>query len=428
MSQLNERQLAGWLFCETEQALRLMNEHRVTDVHLEDTLCRNIYLSAVAFKKTGKTADHWLVMQEAKRIGLDIDAKEWQRCADEAVVVPGQLEPHLSSIKSEHIGRMAILAMRDGALKLKNGDDSTLVLHEVQRSLADLQCESTSVSNSVHHITDHRASTVERWRTAVDCGFVGIPSSLPEVDRALGGYRRKVMCILGGYRGEGKSLFMRQEMYSASCKGFKSLLICLEDPEDMAAAIIAGHKSGRSVFSLDIGHASDNHIMQIDDEWAGMANLPLWTASARSIDDIVAICLSHKAKYGLDFVGIDHIQYISPYQRKGMDRNGTIAMYSNTICGLLKDVDSAGLVASQFSRNAERDNRRPRLSDLRDSGTIEQDCRQALLLSRDANGHVLEVAKNNFGPSGVEIPLERIGSQHKFVVRKVYCSETNSLQ
>jgi replicative DNA helicase len=197
-------------------------------------------------------------------------------------------------------------------------------------------------------------------------------------------------------------------------RGFKTLLVTLEDPEDIAAAVVAGHVSRQSIFALDTGMSSDFTRREVDEAWEGMASIPMWTVYARTIQEIVSVCSAHKATHGLDAIGIDHIQYISPYQLPKMDRNGTVALYSGAICGMLKDLDAAGLVASQFSRRAESEGRRPKLSDLRDSGTLEQDCRQALLLSRDGDNHILEVAKNNFGPSGQDITLRRIGQEHRF--------------
>ena len=416
----HERNVAGWLMGPDADAAWLeLCEAQVSDEQFTDPLCVNVVRCAAFAKEQGRTLDIFAVRDSAVRVGCELQAADCMRLVDEAVIIPGHLAPSLAYIKSEALRRAATMFFKRGAERIEGFDDLTEGLHKMNVELAALLSSQTSRSSSVHHITHYREEKVEQWKSAKNCGFVGLPSSLPEIDRHLGGYRRRVMTVIGGYRGEGKSLFLRQELYSMATKGFKVLLVTLEDPEDMASAIVAGHAARSSIFALDVGTASPFKIQDIDDTWAAMENLPFWTAGARTIEDIVSVCMTHKAKHGLDAVGIDHIQYISPYQRPKMDRNGTIALYSNAICGLLKDVDSAGLVASQFTRGAEKDNRRPRLSDLRDSGTIEQDCRQALLLSRDGEGHILEVAKNNFGPSGVDIGLKRIGNEHRFEYREI---------
>jgi replicative DNA helicase len=333
-------------------------------------------------------------------------------CVDSAVIIEGHLEPSIDALLSARLAVQAASLMESYARAMRDTESAVDTLREAQIKLGELS--NGYQPASIHHITHFREEKVAQWEAAKDTGFVGLPSSIREIDQKLGGYRRKVMCMIGGYRGEGKSLLLRQELYSMAKRGFKTLLVTLEDPEDIAAAVVAGHVSRQSIFALDTGMSSDFTRREVDEAWEGMASIPMWTVYARTIQEIVSVCSAHKATHGLDAIGIDHIQYISPYQLPKMDRNGTVALYSGAICGMLKDLDAAGLVASQFSRRAESEGRRPKLSDLRDSGTLEQDCRQALLLSRDGDNHILEVAKNNFGPSGQDITLRRIGQEHRF--------------
>lgn len=416
----HERQIAGWLIShEAEAGWMELQESGLTADQFSDAFCRNVVRYASAVKGKRRPLDLYAVYDAARADGCELDRVAMNRLVDDAIIIHGHLAPSIEIVKDESLRRESLFMLKKSLVEMQESETARDKLNDILSQLTSMQAGQASRSSHVHHITHHRAEKVEQWRSANNVGFVGLPSSIEALNTALGGYRRKVMCIIGGYRGEGKSLFMRQELYSMARRGFKTLLVTLEDPEDMAAAVVAGHAARSSVFSLDVGKASPFQIDQIDRVWSGMDGLPMWTASARTIEDITTICLSHKARHGLDAVGIDHIQYISPYIRPRLDRNGTIALYSNAICNLLKDIDSAGLVASQFGRSAERDSRRPRLSDLRDSGTIEQDCRQALLLSRDGEGHILEVAKNNFGPSGIDIGLTRIGREHRFEYRHI---------
>jgi replicative DNA helicase len=411
----HQRNVIGWILSnyETESAWNTIRKRGVTEEHFTDALCRSVFIAADAVKKTSKRLDSLSIIDHAVRSGMPLDGQQQaMRCVDEAVIIAGHLEPSIDALLSAHLADRAAMTLASYARAMKDTENAIDTLHEAQLKLGELSLSYAPAD--VHHISHFREEKLAQWEAARNTGFVGLPSSIQGVNKNLGGYRRKVMCMIGGYRGEGKSLFLRQELYSMARKGFKCLLVTLEDPEDIAAAIVAGHAAKRSIFALDTGTASDYARQDVDAAWAGMQDLPLWTAYTRTIEEIVSVCTAHKAMYGLDAIGLDHIQYISPYQLPKMDRNGTVAMYSNTVCGLLKDMDAAGLVASQFSRRAESEGRRPKLSDLRDSGTLEQDCRQALLLSRDGDDHLIEVAKNNFGPSGTDIRLRRIGAEHRF--------------
>lgn len=414
----HQEQLIGLLlYTDTSDAAwMIMQEHKVDTDCFTNPAFQSIYAAAGRIKAKRHALN-------IVTIGDEVDGQvknQLNAILKNCLCVISYIEHHIKIVKEDSLSRMAVSLFSSAAVELRQDDaDIRTIINDTQSRLVELQANQTSRGNVVHHVTHYREEKVDQWRNAKTTGFIGIPSSMEAIDKALGGYRRKVMCILGGYRGEGKSLFMRQELYAQSRRGYKALLITLEDPEDMAAAVIAGHASRRSIFALDTGYYHDERIIgEVYDAWMGMQELPLWTAAARTIEDVMTIATSHKARHGLDVIGIDHIQYITPYVRPRLDRNGTIAVYSSSICNMLKDLDCAGIVASQFARNAEKENRKPRLSDLRDSGTIEQDCRQALLLYRDGQDHIIEVAKNNFGPSGVEIGLTRVGNEHRFEYRE----------
>jgi len=200
-------------------------------------------------------------------------------------------------------------------------------------------------------------------------------------------------------------------------QGVKVLLFSLEDPADIASASIVGNHAEISVFGLDTGKCNPGNLTRIEEAWRNIGDLPLWiVGGSLGIDTIDTTARMMKMKHDIDLVIIDHIQYIPPYIMKGMSRNDTVAHYSARSVAIASDLDCHVCNLSQFSRSSEKENRKPRLSDLRDSGTLEQDCRQALLLFYDGEKghHVLEVAKNNYGQSGVEIDVERVDGRQRF--------------
>jgi replicative DNA helicase len=290
---------------------------------------------------------------------------------------------------------------------------------DLAKAQSDLQALQTTglIKSPIKQVAEFRQEKVDQWRSAKGKGYVGIPSSLSEINRYLGGYRPGVMCVLGGYRGQGKSTLARQEALGLARKGYKVLLCSMEDPGDIAAAGIAGNYAGRSVFHLDTGMAQDSDVNQIDAEWADLSTIPLFIASgAMRIEDIETAAMLQKARHGLDFIIIDHIQFITPYKMQGVDRNGTVATYSQRIVALLTKHAVPGLILSQLSRDSEKENRKPRLSDLRDSGCIEQDARQVMLLYWDSRDdmHRVEIAKNNFGVSDKRFIVKRLDGKQRF--------------
>jgi replicative DNA helicase len=121
-----------------------------------------------------------------------------------------------------------------------------------------------------------------------------------------------------------------------------------------------------------------------------------------------------KREHGIDILWIDHIQLIKPYELPHSNRNNTMAVYSQSIVALAKSLDIPIICLSQLSRDAEKGVRTPRLSDLRDSGTLEQDARQVLLLYQEKETFKLEIAKNNFGSSGNTVEMIRHSDKQRF--------------
>jgi len=330
------------------------------------------------------------------------------------------LEPHAAwyakMVYRAALARKGAAACRQWSQRLAESQEPEVELAGAQADLAELQTRGISKSPS-RQVAEFCAEKVEQWRQAKGKGYVGVPSSFGEVNKYLGGYRHGVMTVLGGYRGEGKSTLARQEALGLAQKGYKVLLCSMEDPGDIAAAGIAGNYSGRSVFHLDTGEDDAQHIDQIEADWKNLASIPLHIASgSMKIEDIETAAMLHAARHGLDFLIVDHIQFITPYKLAGMDRNGTIATYTQRLVAILTKHKIPGLVLSQLSRDSEKESRKPRLSDLRDSGCIEQDARAVLLLyfNGETQTHRLEIAKNNFGISGKAFEIRRLDGRQRF--------------
>ena len=215
--------------------------------------------------------------------------------------------------------------------------------------------------------------------------------------------------LLGDFTVVHNSTLARQIANSTSRDIGATALYSLEDPAEQAAGIIAASSAGFTASDFDVGRASDQKINVMEAAWKAM-NLPLWiTSDVLSIDHIVTSAIEMKAKHDIKLMILDHIQYISPYQLRGMNRNDTVATYMEKIRSVCRRLGIPCLALSQISNDAEKKDRIPTISDLRDSGAIGNDARQVLILYWDGQlgHHVLKIAKNNYGRSGDEIPVVR---------------------
>lgn len=297
--------------------------------------------------------------------------------------------------------------------RIEAGDSPENVTDKVYADLA----EASGGTIKIKTLADIREAKVAEWRAAKDRGYVGLPTLWPDLNRILGGHRKGMVNVLGGYRGEGKSTLARQMLTAVAMRGTACGLITMEDPDTVAAAGIVGNLTDFSVYHMDTGDYTDD-IDELNERWKGVERLPMYISDQpHTITSLVNAMRYMVARFGAEMFVVDHIQYIVNQGRKE-SRNEEVMRYSNAICAATKTLNVHTLVLSQLSRDAEKESRKPRLSDLRDSGAIDQDARAVMLLYRDDqdNQHRLHIAKNNAGPRGL-LKLERIDGRQRFECR-----------
>lgn len=225
-----------------------------------------------------------------------------------------------------------------------------------------------------------------------------------DLDTMVGGFRPNDLVVLAAGTGVGKSSFAAN--VAKNCKT-ETLIVSLE----MSGASIAK----RLLFGdAQINHQRVRHGLE-DHEWeklgTSFGNLtpaPIWIDdTARTPGTIRSRALKLRDKFGLGFIVVDYIQLLS-----GDKKSDTLAQEVGQISGALKllamEMEIPILALSQFSRAAAqsgRKDKRPILSDLRDSGKIENDADKVIFLYRE-NGSVTSrteviVAKNRDGQDGV---------------------------
>ena len=404
-----EYALLGCIIIEPNQGLYACKEHRITVDSFVDVSCKVVFNAIESLSRINKPID---IVTVENALDNRIDFTISSLC-DVALTI-ANVNHYAEEVKSAERRRELSRLIKDAGDTLGDGAETDVVLSLIQAKVIELNDTS---GIKAYTLGDLRGPKIEQWELAQKHGFVGIPFHLKQINSALGGLRRKCMSILGGYRGEGKSTLARDWALWLAKQNIHVALFSLEDPPDIAGSGIAGNHADVNVFGLDTGMCNPARMQQINDAWKQIGNLPLWImGGAMTIDAIDTTARLLKMKHGLDLIIIDHIQYIPPYIMKGMSRNDTVAYYSSRTTGMASNLDVHVSNLSQFSRDSEKQNRKPRLSDLRDSGTLEQDARSALLLYFDGEKehHVIEVAKNNYGQSGVHVDVERVDGRQRF--------------
>lgn len=262
----------------------------------------------------------------------------------------------------------------------------------------------TDVSNLIKQLTELEESTHRNKRkTKKDIlldviehiherkkDMTGVPSGIVEFDRLTGGLQKQDLIIIAARPSMGKTAFALN-LASANCKnGGVSTIFSLEMPDKQlmfrilsSVGNIDGHKwrNPDKLFTADDFHKATKAI-GIVEKW----DLEIIDESTLTVNQIRAEAKEIKKRYpDREHVFIiDYLQLISGGDRRNENRQQEVSEISRSLKGLARELDSPIVALSQLSRNVEgRQNKRPMLSDLRESGAIEQDADVVAFLYRD---------------------------------------------
>ena len=237
--------------------------------------------------------------------------------------------------------------------------------------------------------------TIEMAKSAYqnEEGIVGVPTGLTDLDSRLGGLHKQDLIIIAGRPSMGKTALATNIAFHAAKniekKGLKSTVafFSLEMSSEQLATRILSEKSRIRSNDIRRGKVSEKEFEQFIETSKNIFELPLY------IDETPAITISAisnrsrriKRLFGLDLIVIDYIQLMRTGGKKDWGRVQEISEITQGLKALAKELNVPVLALSQLSRQVEqRDDKKPQLSDLRESGSIEQDADVVMFVYREA--------------------------------------------
>jgi replicative DNA helicase len=207
-------------------------------------------------------------------------------------------------------------------------------------------------------------------------------TGLADLDRQIrGGLRDSQFVIVGGRPGSGKSVLAAQIATAFAQRGEPSLIVSLE---------------------MDRGELAERCVKSIDRQ--KLRSLPIFIEDTASQADAIAATIRLAArKHGIRLAVLDYLQLAESSDRKA-NRERQVAAVSRMCKRLAMELKIPILAACQLNRESTKEQRPPRLSDLRESGSIEQDADIVILLHLDEFNAKAIVAKHRNGSTGI-VPL-----------------------
>ncbi len=271
--------------------------------------------------------------------------------------------------------------------------DGQKIIENYEKSLFDL-AEKGSFSSSLIKFDEAMRQTIEMASSAYknDEGIVGVPTGLSELDDRLGGLHKSDLIIIAGRPSMGKTALATNIAFNAASKFQESgektsvAFFSLEMSSEQLSTRILAEQSRIKSNDIRRGKISEEQFDKFIETSKNISELPLY------IDETPAIsvaALSNRARrikrlYGLDLIVIDYIQLMKGSNYKD-GRVQEISEITQGLKALAKELSVPVLALSQLSRAVEqRDDKKPLLSDLRESGSIEQDADVVMFVYRES--------------------------------------------
>ena len=267
------------------------------------------------------------------------------------------------------------------------------IIEDSERLLFDL-AEKGSLNTSFIKFDQALNYTIEMASNAYknEEGIVGVPTGLTALDDRLGGMHNSDLLIIAGRPSMGKTALATNIAFHAAkklqLKGTKSSIafFSLEMSSEQLSTRILAEQSRIKSNDIRRGRISEEQFDKFIETSKNISELPLY------IDETPAIsiaAMSNRARrikrlYGLDLVVVDYIQLMSASNTRD-GRVQEISEITKGLKALAKELSVPVLALSQLSRAVEqRDDKKPQLSDLRESGSIEQDADVVMFVYREA--------------------------------------------
>ena len=274
------------------------------------------------------------------------------------------------------------------------GTSGETIIQNTEKSLFDL-AERGHFNQSFMKFDSALKQTIDMAKSAYQSeeGLVGVPTGLTDLDSRLGGLHKQDLVIIAGRPSMGKTALATNIAFHAAKniekKGSKSTIafFSLEMSSEQLSTRILSEQSRIRSNDIRRGKVSEKEFEQFIETSKNISELPLYIDETPAITIAAISNRSRRIKrlFGLELIVVDYIQLMKSSGKKEYNRVQEISEITQGLKALAKELNVPVLALSQLSRAVEhRDDKKPQLADLRESGSIEQDADIVMFVFRES--------------------------------------------
>jgi replicative DNA helicase len=337
-----------------------------------------------------------------------------------AVITTGNAAAYSDQIKDAANRRILILAARELIDRAGNGDARAEALAAEHAATLDPILTGGS-RREIRHVSDCLDEAIRDWQEATrQGGPTGIMTGLHALDKLLRGLKPDRLGVVAGRPAMGKTAFSLSILINAARAGHKVGMWSLEmGGSDLAQRILCA-EAGISAEDADMGRLKHHDFEAMLAVRRDFARLGIHIDDNESLTPsaLRARVLQHKRRFGLDLVLVDYLGLMDPDMRTG-NRVQDVQEITRALKRLTKEAGLPVIILSQLNRGVEaRENKRPTLADLRDSGSIEQDADFVAFLYREEYYLAREEPQDPAKWPGWKTKLEACRGKAEIIVAK----------
>ena len=387
-----------------------------------------IYESMLKLNSNNEPIDLITLIEELRKDGqLDnIGGISYLTSLSTIVPTTSNVKYYANIVKEKSVMRQLIKASNEIInLGYDGATDVSEILEKAEKSIFDISQEKSGDDiQPISLVLQDTYDMIEKLYTDKS-DVTGITTGFTDLNKKINGLQRTDLILIAARPAMGKTAFSLNLVQNAALKGGASVAVfSLEMSKEQLVQRMLSAQSNVELSKIKTGTLGESDWPRIIDAMAVLseANIFIDDTPGIKISEIRSKCRKLKIEKGLDFILIDYLQLMEG-DGKNENRQQEIAKISRSLKILAKELDCPVVALSQLSRSPElRKDHRPILSDLRESGSIEQDADIVMFLYRDEYYHddsekknigEIIIAKNRHGETG-NVELVWFGQVQKF--------------